>query len=161
MKMKDISEHVKDTAAKATVEETNKVQTAEAQRLSKVLCRMFSTKQFSELVDIVRKPEKMSDILLNGLKACELLLEYDKPYGTLHMNVELDMYIAPRNLDEELDRLAEKYGTEYLAERLMGNSSTRRRPKHSIKLQRLRADASEDASEDMSVDTAATDAADE
>lgn len=151
-KMKDISEHIKDVANNATIEETNKIQVAEALRLSKVLCGMFSTKQFNELIDIVRKPERMADILLNGLKACELLLEDDKPYGTLHMNVELDMYIAPRNIDEELSRLAAKYGTEYLAEHLMRNSSTRRRPKHSIKLQRLRADASED----MSADTAAT-----
>lgn len=172
--MKDISEHIKDVANNATIEETNKIQVAEALRLSKVLCGMFSTKQFNELIDIVRKPEKMADILLNGLKACKLLLEDDKPYGTLHMNVELDMYVAPRNIDEELSRLATKYGTEYLAEHLMGNSSTHRRPKHSIKLQRLRADASEDmsegmsegmsvdTSEDMSADTAATtDAADE
>lgn len=155
--MKDISEHIKDVANNATIEETNKIQVAEALRLSKVLCGMFSTKQFNELIDIVRKPEKMADILLNGLKACELLLEDDKPYGTLHMNVELDMYIAPRNIDEELGRLATKYGTEYLAEHLMGNSSTRRRKLHPIKLQRLRADASED----MSADTAATNAADE
>lgn len=121
--MKDISEHVKDTAAKATVEETNKVQTAEVQRLSKVLCGMLSTKQFSELIETVRKPEKMTDTLLRGLKACGLLLENEGTVGTLHMNVELNMYPAPRNLDEELDRLAEKYGTEYLAERLLDHPS--------------------------------------
>lgn len=121
--MKDISEHVKDTAAKATVEETNKVQTAEVQRLSKMLCGMLSAKQFSELVDIVRKPEKMTDMLLQGLKTCGLLLENEGTVGTLHINVKLDMYPALQNLDEELDRMAEKYGTEYLAERLLDHPS--------------------------------------
>lgn len=121
--MKDISEHVKNTAKKATVEETSKVQAAEAQRLGEMLCGMFSAKQFSEVVETVRKPEMMADTLLQGLKACGLLLENEGTVGTLHMNVELDMYPAPRNLDEELDRLAEKYGTEYLAEHLLDHPS--------------------------------------
>lgn len=121
--MKDISEHVKDTAAKATVEETNKVQTAEVQRLGEMLCGMLSAKQFSEVVETMRKPEKMTYILLQGLKACGLLLENEGTVRTMHINVKLDMYPAPQNLDEELDRLAEKYGTEYLAERLLDHPS--------------------------------------
>lgn len=121
--MKDISEHIKDTAAKATVEETNKVQTAEVQRLGEMLCGMLSAKQFSEVVETVRKPEKMTYMLLQGLKACGLLLENEGTVGTLNINVKLDMYPAPRNLDEELDRLAEKYGTEYLAEHLLNHPS--------------------------------------
>lgn len=121
--MKDISEHVKDTAAKATVEETNKVQTAEVQRLGEMLCDMLSAKQFSEVVETVRKPKKMADMLLQGLKACGLLLENEGTVGALHINVKLDMYPAPQNLDEELDRLAEKYGAEYLAEHLLDHPS--------------------------------------
>lgn len=121
--MKDVSEHIKDTAKKSVVEETEKEQAAARLRLAEVMVNRFLAKQFSEVVETVRKPETMAEALKAGLEATGLLLDDADSMGTLRMNVELDMYPAPRNLDEELDRLAEKYGTEYLAEHLLDHPS--------------------------------------
>ena len=129
-KIKDISGYIRSMPTGATVRETNRIQVAESQRLSKMLCGILSTKQLSDVVETVRKPEKMADVLQNGLKACGLLLENNGSVRTMHRNTALDMYHAPRNIDEELDRLAEEldrlaeeYGTEYLAEHLLCHPS--------------------------------------
>ena len=107
-KIKDISGYIRSMPTGATVRETNRIQVAESQRLSRMLCGILSTKQISDVVETVRKPEKMADVLQNGLKACGLLLENNESVRTMHRNAVLDMYHAPRNIDEELDRLAEE-----------------------------------------------------
>lgn len=129
-KIKDISGYIRSMPTGATVRETNRIQVAESQRLSKMLCGILSTKQLSDVIETVRKPEKMADVLQNGLKACGLLLDNNGSVRTMHRNTVLDMYHAPRNIDEELDRLAEEldrlaeeYGTEYLAEHLLCHPS--------------------------------------
>lgn len=122
--MKCVSKHIQDTAKRATVEETSKVQAAEAQRLGEMLCGMFSAKHIIEVVETVRKPETMAEALKAGLEATGLLLVEANSMGTLRMNVGLNMHPAPRNFDEELDRLAEKYGTEYIAEQLLKHTSS-------------------------------------
>lgn len=122
-KIKDISGYIRSMPTGATVRETNRIQVAESQRLSKMLCGILSTKQLSDVVETVRKPEKMADVLQNGLKACGLLLENNGSVRTMHRNTVLDMYQAPRNIDDELDRLAEEYGTEYLTEHLLCHQS--------------------------------------
>lgn len=129
-KIKDISGYIRNMPTGATVRETNRIQVAESQRLSRMLCGILSTKQLSDVVETVRKPEKMADVLQNGLKACGMLLENNESVRTMHRNTVLDMYHAPQNIDdeldhlaEELDRLAEEYGTEYLAEHLLRHPS--------------------------------------
>lgn len=122
--MKCASKHIHDTAKRATVEETSKVQAAAAQRLGEMLCGMFSAKHIIEVVETVRKPETMTEALKAGLEATGLLLVEANSMGTLRMNVGLNMHPAPRNFDEELDRLAEKYGTEYIAEQLLKHTSS-------------------------------------
>lgn len=122
--MNCVSKHIQDTAKRATVEETGKVQAAEAQRLGEMLCGMFSAKHIIEVVETVRKPETMTEALKAGLEATGLLLAEANSMGTLRMNVGLNMHPAPRNFDEELDRLAEKYGTEYIAEQLLKHTSS-------------------------------------
>ncbi len=129
-KIKDISGYIRSMPTGASVRETNRIQVAESQRLSRMLCGILSTKQLSDVVETVRKPEKMADVLQNGLKACGLLLENNGSVRTMHRNTVLDMYHAPRNIDEELDRLAEEldrlaeeYGTEYLTEHLLCHPS--------------------------------------
>jgi hypothetical protein len=81
---------------------------------------MLGDKQMIDVASIVSSPDVMANVLKDGLDATGLLLDDKKSAGTLRMNVELDMYLAPRNLDEELDRLVTKYGTEYLAENIVG-----------------------------------------
>lgn len=122
--MNCVSKHIQDTAKRATVEETSKVQAAEVQRLGEMLCGMFSAKHIIEVVETVRKPETMAEALKAGLEATGLLLVEANSMGTLRMNVGLNMHPAPRNFDEELDRLAEKYGTEYVAEQLLKHTSS-------------------------------------
>lgn len=122
--MNCVSKHIQDTAKRVTVEETSKVQAAEAQRLGEMLCGMFSAKHIIEVVETVRKPETMAEALKAGLEATGLLLVEANSMGTLRMNVGLNMHPAPRNFDEELDRLAEKYGTEYIAEQLLKHTSS-------------------------------------
>lgn len=117
--MKDLSERIKDTAKKSAIEETKKEQAAARLRLAEVICHMLGDKQMIDVASIVSSPDVMANVLKDGLDATGLLLDDKKSAGTLRMNVELDMYLAPRNLDEELDRLATKYGTEYLAENLV------------------------------------------
>jgi hypothetical protein len=122
-KMKDLSERIKDTAKKSAIEETKKEQAAARLRLAEVICHMLGDKQMIDVASIVSSPDVMANVLKDGLDATGLLLDDKKSAGTLRMNVELDMYLAPHNLDEELDRLATKYGTEYLAENIVGRHS--------------------------------------
>lgn len=127
--MKYVSEHIKDTVKKSVVEksvveETEKVQAAARLRLAEVMVSRFLVKPFAEVVETARKPEIMAEALKTGLEATGLLLDEADSMGTLRMNVGLNMYPAPRNFDEELDRLAEKYGTEYIAEQLLKHTSS-------------------------------------
>lgn len=122
--MKYVSEHIKDTAKNSIVEETEKVQAAARLRLAEVMVNHFLVKQFAEVVETARKPEIMAEALKAGLEATGLLLDEADSMGTLRMNVGLNMYHAPRNFDEELDRLAEKYGAEYIAEQLLKHTSS-------------------------------------
>lgn len=122
--MKCVSKHIQDTAKKSVVEETSRVQAAARLRLAEVMVSRFLVKQFAEVVETVRKPEIMAEALKAGLEATGLLLASANSMGTLRMNVGLNMHPAPRNFDEELDRLAEKYGTEYIAEQLLKHTSS-------------------------------------
>lgn len=117
--MKYVSEHIKDTAKKGVVEETEKVQAAARLRLAEVMVNRFLVKPFAEVVETARKPEIMAEALKAGLEATGLLLDEADSMGTLRMDVGLNMHPEPRNFDEELDRLAEKYGAEYIAEQLL------------------------------------------
>lgn len=122
--MKYASEHIKDTAKNSIVDETEKVQAAARLRLAEVMVNRFLVKPFAEVVETARKPEIMAEALKAGLEATGLLLDEADSMGTLRMDVGLNMHPAPRNFDEELDRLAEKYGAEYIAEQLLKHTSS-------------------------------------
>ena len=122
--MKCVPEHINDTIKKSVVEETEKVQAAARLRLAEVMVNRFLVKPFAEVIETASKPEIMAEALKTGLEATGLLLDEADSMGTLRMNVVLNMHPAPRNFDEELDRLAEKYGAEYIAEQLLKHTSS-------------------------------------
>lgn len=122
--MTDMKEHIEAEAKRIAVKAREEFQDAALSRLTDVLAFYLERGEYS-----------LAQSLNLSLDAVDLVLVDRNGPESIQVRVDLDVYSAPRNLDEELDRLATKYGTEYLAEHLLAH------PSHIADLQMLKAES--------------------